>query len=163
MLRLLGWLASAREQQGVVEAAQGANNVEPSVTASRRCGRGICNADTLAHPRADAKLCRTVVFWVQYGPATGTTSECTPLSLVSSQTCRRMFARLCWNQSTLAQLFTTGLTASAACRTPKLFPSAAQPDIVRAAQKVGRAAGPACRTVLLQALGDGRTQCSEAR
>jgi len=64
MLRLLGWLASAREQQGVLEAAQGANNLEPSVTASRRCGREICSADTLAHPRAKAKFCRKVVFWV---------------------------------------------------------------------------------------------------
>jgi len=77
-----------------------------------------------------------------------------------------MFARLCCSprfESTLDLLFTTGLTASAACRTPKLFPSAAQPDIVRAAQKVGRAASPAGPTVPLQSLGDGRTQCSEAR
>lgn len=55
MLRLLGWLASAREQHDALAAAHGVSEPGPSLTAARRCGRAICTANTLVGLGADAQ------------------------------------------------------------------------------------------------------------
>lgn len=109
MLRLLGWLASARDQQAVGTPLQSVREAGSGTAPSRRCA---CQPTQSSALQGRVACCLDGQALFQCGRVSAY------MTTFRTHSCQRDITLLC------------------ADRKPKLFPNAAQPDIVRAAQKV---------------------------